>query len=307
MRRLLIAVTVCLLALTMTLPAMAAKPFPEVIPLPDGFRPEGIAIGPGAHFYVGSIPTGAIYSGDLRTGEGTLLVQPQEGRAAIGLSVDKGSQRLFVAGGPTGKGFVYDTTTGDLIAEYQFTDEPATFVNDVVVTKDAAYFTDSQQPVLYRVALGQGGVPSSNAETIPLSGDFVFVPGAFNLNGIDATPNGKTLVVVSSVLGALFTVNPKTGVTEQIDLGGDSLPNGDGILLDGKTIYVVQNQRNRIAVVRLAPDLSSGAIVDVITDSDFVVPTTIAEFGNRLYAPNAKFGMPVTPDTPFEVVQVRKR
>lgn len=305
-RRLLIAVSVCLLALTMTLPAMAAKPFPAVISLPDGIRPEGIAIGPGPTFYVGSIPTGAIYSGDLQTGEGTLLVQPQEGRAAIGLSLDKGSQRLFVAGGPTGKGFVYDTTTGALIAEYQFTNEPATFVNDVVVTNDAAYFTDSQQPVLYRVELGSGGAPSLEAETIPLSGDFVFVPGAFNLNGIDATPNGKTLVVVSSALGALFMVDPKSGATEQIDLGNDSLPAGDGILLDGKTIYVVQNRLNQIAVVQLAPDLSSGAIVDVITDSDFVVPTTIAEFGNRLYAPNAKFGLPVTPDTPFEVVQVRK-
>src|SRR5688500_14165453 len=102
MRRVLIVVSACLLALTMLLPAMAAKPFPEVIPLPDGFQPEGIAIGPGTTFYVGSIPTGAIFSGDLRTGEGDLLVQPTEGRAAIGLSLDQGSERLFVAGGPTG-------------------------------------------------------------------------------------------------------------------------------------------------------------------------------------------------------------
>jgi hypothetical protein len=32
---------------------------PTKIPLPDGFQPEGIDIGPGGFFYVGSIPTGA--------------------------------------------------------------------------------------------------------------------------------------------------------------------------------------------------------------------------------------------------------
>ncbi len=304
MRRLLIVVSACLLVFTMTLPAMAAKPFPEVIPLPDGFRPEGIAIGPGTTFYVGSIPTGAIYSGDLRTGEGSLLVQPTEGRAAIGLSLDQDNAQLFVAGGPTGKGFVYDTATGDLIAEYQFADPAATFVNDVIVTEDAAYFTDSRQPAIYRVALGPDGAPTDEVETITVSGDFVFESGVNNLNGIDATPNGETLIVVSSAQEALFTVDPETGVTNQIDLGGVAMTNGDGILLDGKTIYVVQNRLNQIAVIRLAPDLSSGEVVDVITDPDFVVPTTIAEHGNRLYAVNAKFGVQTTE---YEVVQVRKQ
>ena len=32
-------------------------------------------------------------------------------------------------------------------------------MNDVVVTKRAAYFTDSNQAVLYRVALSKNGVP----------------------------------------------------------------------------------------------------------------------------------------------------
>jgi sugar lactone lactonase YvrE len=304
MRRLLIVFSACLLALTMFLPALAAKPFPEVIPLPDGFRPEGIAIGPGTTFYVGSIPTGAIYSGDLRTGEGSLLVEPVEGRAAIGLSLDQGSRRLFVAGGPTGKGYVYDTETGALIAEYQFADPAATFVNDVIVTKDAAYFTDSRQPAIYRVALGPDGAPTDEVETITVTGDFMFQAGVNNLNGIDATPDGETLIVVSSAQAALFTVDPETGVAIQIDLGGADVSNGDGILLDGKTIYVVQNRLNQIAVIRLAPDLSSGEVVGLITDSDFVVPTTIAELGNRLYAVNAKFGVPTTE---YEVVQVRKQ
>ena len=108
-----------ILVLTLTVPgsARAGAAFPEVIPLPPGFQPEGIAIGRGTTFFVGSIPTGAIYKGDLRTGEGDVLVDPVGGRAAIGLAVDSAGQRLYVAGGPTGQAYVYDTETGDLLAE----------------------------------------------------------------------------------------------------------------------------------------------------------------------------------------------
>jgi sugar lactone lactonase YvrE len=173
-------------------PAAAGPAFPEKIDLPNGFAPEGIAIGHGHTFYVGSIPTGAIYRGDLRTGEGRVLVPAAPGRQAIGLDVDR-NERLFVAGGPTGRAFVYDGRSGELLAEYVLTTNP-TFVNDVVVTPDGAYFTDSFQQQLYRVPLGPGGALGASAETIPLSGDIAFVSG-FNLNGIDATPNGRTLVV----------------------------------------------------------------------------------------------------------------
>ena len=277
------------------LPAAAGPAFPGKIDLPKGFAPEGIAIGHGHAFYVGSIPTGAIYRGDLRTGEGRVLVPAAPGRQAIGLDVDR-NERLFVAGGPTGRAFVYDAGSGGLLAEYTLT-MGATFVNDVVVTRGGAYFTDSLQQQLYRVPLSPGGALGAAAETIPLSGDIAFVSG-FNLNGIDATPNGRTLVVVQSNLGRLFTVDPRTGVADEIDLGGETVTAGDGILLDGMTLYVVRNQQNRIAVVRLARDLGSGTLLTHLTHPDFSVPTTIAEFGQRLYAVNARFGTPVTPTTP---------
>ncbi len=86
--------------------ALAKGAFPKTIPLPNGFQPEGIAIGKGTTFFVGSIPTGAIYSGDLRTGAGAVLVPGAAGRAATGLKYDHG--RLFVSGAGTGKAFVYD-------------------------------------------------------------------------------------------------------------------------------------------------------------------------------------------------------
>ena len=72
------------------------------------------------------------------------------------------------------------------------------FVNDVTVTRDAAYFTDSGRPVLYRVPLGPAGqLPDpSEVEEIPLGGEFDFDSTVFpNANGIVATPNGKWLIV----------------------------------------------------------------------------------------------------------------
>jgi sugar lactone lactonase YvrE len=166
--------------------------------------------------------------------------------------------------------------------------------------------------VLYKVPLNSRGLPAGPVVTLPLTGDFDFdaTPGAFNGNGIDATPNGKTLVLVNTATGKLYTVDPNTGIATDIDLGGDTLPSGDGIVLDGKTLYVVQNFLNQIAVVHLTSDLSSGVVRIPITSPDFRIPTTAAEFGHALYAVNARFdvvppGNPA-PDVEFEVIRVPK-
>jgi sugar lactone lactonase YvrE len=301
MTRLLLALTT-LVAVVASV-AGAQNAFPSRIDLPDGFQPEGIAIA-GEQFYVGSIPTGAVYRGSLRTGAGALLVQPQAGRAAIGMKVDRG--RLFVAGGNTGNGFVYSARTGALLRTYAFSPS-GSFVNDVVVTKSAAWFTDSFKAQLYRVPLGPSGRPGAATafSTVQLGGDYVHMAG-FNVNGIDATPNGKTLIIVQSGTGKLFTVN-RMGSARAITLaGGESVPNGDGILLDGRTLYVVQNQLNVIAKISLAANLRSGRVVRRISDPGFSVPTTVAELGSRLYAVNARFGTPPTPTTDYWVTQVGK-
>jgi sugar lactone lactonase YvrE len=285
--------------------AATNQAFPARIDLPDGFQPEGIATA-GQQFYVGSIPTGDVYRGSLRSGQGSLFVDAPAGRQATGMKVDRG--RLFVSGGPTGDAYVYNARTGAQIAAYELPTSGATFVNDVVVTKRAAWFTDSQRAVLYRLPLGPGGRPgaASAVTTVQLTGDYQHVAGEFNLNGIAATPNGRTLIVVQSTTGTLFTVTP-AGVTRAISLtGGQSVPNGDGILLDGKTLYVVQNQLNQVAKIRLAPNLRSGRVLTRVTNPGFSVPTTIAEQGSRLYAVNARFGTPPTPTTDYWVTKLRK-
>jgi sugar lactone lactonase YvrE len=283
--------------------AAAQGPYPQVIKLPKGFQPEGIAIGKGGTFYVGSIPTGAVFRGNLRTGTGDVLVRAAAGRAAIGVELDNRS-RLFVAGGDTGKAFVYNGKSGALIREYTLTTAP-TFINDVVVTKDGAYFTDSQKAALFRVPIGSGGRLGTTVQTVQLSGDYQHQSG-FNVNGIDATSNGKTLVVVQSNTGKLFRVNPQTGAATLIALGGESVPNGDGLLLTGKTLYVVQNRNNQVAVIALSSNLASGRVVTRLTDPDFDVPTTMDDFGRRLYAVNARFGTSDPSTADYAVVQFRK-
>jgi sugar lactone lactonase YvrE len=268
--------------------ASAQTDLPRRIDLPDGFRPEGIAIREST-FYVGSIPTGAVYRGNLRTGEGSIFVPAQEGRAAIGMKVDRG--RLFVAGGPTGGAWVYDARTGATIASYSFTGPP-TFVNDVIVTDDAAWFTDSLRAVLYRVPLAEDGSPSSTFQTVRLEGDLKLQEG-FNANGIAASPDGETLIIVQTNTGKLFRVLPenRTARTDEIELaGGASVPMGDGILLDGRTtLYVVRNFANVVVKIRLSSGLRSGTVLREIRNDSFRVPTTIAERGEWLYAVNARF------------------
>jgi len=283
----------------------AAERFPKLISLPDGWQPEGIVTGRGPVLYAGSLAGLGIYEVDLRTGEGQLLADG-EGRTTVGLSFDQRTNYIFAAGGPDGSAYVFDADSGELVRTYTF--DGAGFVNDVIVTRQAAYFTDSFSPVLYRVELGPGGrlLDQGAVETIPLIGEFGFVPGEFNANGIEATPNGKSLIVVNSTLGTLYRVDPDTGEATEIDLGEESVTNGDGILLQGKTLYVLRNQLNQIAVIRLSPDLSSGSLIDTISDDNFDVPTTLALFGSRLYAVNARFGPPPTPTTEYSIVQVER-
>jgi hypothetical protein len=283
--------------------ALAQSAFPNKIALPNAFAPEGIEIGNGNTFYVGSVGTGAVYVGDLRTGAGRILVEGAPNvRSATGLELE--GDRLWVSGARFGNALLYNAKTGALIKEIQLATGPgATFINDAVVTKDAVYFTDSQRPVIYRVDLSGIAGPGA-VTTIPLGGDYQHVPGQFNLNGIVATANGKTLIAVQSFARKLFTIDPTTGVATLIDLGGYDLSNGDGLLLQGRTLYVVQNRDNKVAVFELSPDLSTATFVRALTDPALDVPTTIDRSGSRLYVVNARFGTTTPTDQAYHVIRL---
>jgi sugar lactone lactonase YvrE len=291
-----------LLALLTTLAApAAAAPAAEVIVLPGARSAEGIAAGRGATFYAGDLFAGDIFRGNLQRGTAELFIDAPAGRMAVGMAADLPHQLLFVAGGFTGQAYVYDTRSGATVASYQLGDPATSIINDVAVTRRGAWFTDSLQAKLHFVPVSRAGIPGP-FRTLELSGPAADTSGEFNLNGIQATPNGKTLIVAHSTTGQLYTVDPTTGASATI--AGVSVPNVDGIVLEGRRLWAVQNS-NQVTRIRLAPDLGSGVVEEVITSDLFQTPTTAARFGSRLAVVNAKFdtGIPPTADQ-YEVVLV---
>jgi hypothetical protein len=263
---------------------------PTRIDLPAGFQPEGIeSFGP--WLFAGGLQDGAIWRGSAVTGEGDILVPGEAGRMATGLHLDR-LGRLWVAGGPTGTVRVYDAPTGDLLQTYTFAGTG--FLNDLDITRNAVYITDSQNAHLAVIPLGRfGRLPDpSVARLTPLTGEFALQTG-FNANGIAA--RGGWLIMVQSNSGFLFRVNPRTGETKKVDTGGYLVSNGDGLELRGRTLYAVRNQDNLVAVLRLSRNLLTASLVgdgEIVPEEGAVsVPTTATVTLRGLYVVNARFGI----------------
>ncbi|MFG2131178.1 superoxide dismutase [Streptomyces sp. NPDC048751] len=278
--------------------------WPAAFPLPNGWQPEGIAIGSRPYAYFGSLAHGDLYRADLATGRGTVLSTGLgAGHPTVGLKADPYG-RLFLSGGDSGELRTADARTGEIEQVYAV---GGTFVNDVVLTPGAAWFTDTYQAKLYKLVLGRRGTPCG-VETVPLSGDWVQGDG-FTANGIERTPDGSALLVVNTVAdgGGLMRVDPRTGAARAVDLGTARLPNGDGLLLLGRTLYAVQQAQNAIDVFRLNADGTRGTAITRITDPRFRIPTTAAAWGERIYLPNARFDVEQPqPDTEYDAVAVRR-
>jgi hypothetical protein len=275
---------------------------PSRIDLPDGFQPEGIE-STGRFLYAGSLVDGAIWRADAKTGAGRILVPGVAGQAAAGLHIDRWG-RLWVAGGPNKTIRVYNSRTGHLLRTYTF---PTTgFINDLDITRNAVYATDSVNQQLAVVPLRRWGKlpPSSAARTLPLTGDIHYTTG-FNANGIAA--RGGSLILVQSNTGLLFKVNPKSGLAKTIDTGGYSVSFGDGLELRGGTLYVVRNQLNLVAVLRLSHSLRKARLVGEITSPDLSVPTTATTTLGALWVVNARFGTPPTPTTDYWITRLPLR
>jgi sugar lactone lactonase YvrE len=285
-------VGVALAALLVLSPAVAAASpaLPATIDLPPGFRPEGIAIGAAPVAFLGSLADGDIYRVDLKTGAGKVISEGP-GTPSVGMKLD--GRRLFVAGGVAGDARVIDVRTGAVLESHQLA-TGTTFINDVALAAGSAWFTDSNNPVLYRLRHG-------TVTNVPITGDFVYGEG-INANGIAPTPDGKALLVVASNTGKLFRVG-FDGVSRQVapDL---TLTNGDGLLTSGRTLYVVQNRLNTVAVLKMNRAGTAATLETTVTDPRFDVPTTVATFANRLYLPNARFTTTPTPTTEYQVVAI---
>jgi hypothetical protein len=289
------------LALATAVPVAGAT-FPTRIELPNGWQPEGITAGRGTTVYVGSLADGAIWKGDVKTGDGDILAPGAEGRVTVGIDYQRRGDRIWAAGGPTGMVHVFDATSGDLLQSYAF--EGAGFLNDVAVTGKAVYVTDSMVQRLSVIPLpDDGSLPDpSAATTLDLSGDISFAPNEFNVNGI--VRYAGQLILVQSITGQLFLVDEDTGVASEIDLGGASVSNGDGLERQGSKLYVVRNFLNQIDVFGLSDDGSSASLLGSLTPlAEVNIPTTAAHVAHRIWAVNAQFNVPPGPDVPYWITQ----
>jgi Cu-Zn family superoxide dismutase len=253
------------------------------------------------YYYVSSTGDGSVFRGRLSESAATVFLPAgaDERTVTTGMKVEDGL--LFVSGGNTGRMFIYEVNSGGLVAKFQAEDSPS-FINDVVIGRwGAAYFTDSNNPYLYRVAKNANG-DWEMEEWIDFTGTPLVFQQGFNVNGIVASEGGKYLIVDQTNTGKLFRIDVDTKEVIQIDLGGATIPGGDGMVLLGRTLWVVNS--GKITEVRLAGDLASGSITMSFTDPTLVSPTTAAYANGRLLVVNSQFnkrGPGLTPDLPFTI------
>ncbi|MHA7221324.1 SMP-30/gluconolactonase/LRE family protein [Arthrobacter sp. RHLT1-20] len=282
---------------------------PSVIKLPGATGAEGIAAGEGNTFFAGDRLNGNIFRGDIREGKARLFITAPDGRAALGMKVDRHHELLFVAGGATGQAYVYDLESKKTVAVYQLATANESFINDVTLTREGAWFTNSRAGELYFVPVSSHGDPGE-VRTLELQPAAGTVDQGFNLNGIAAVKGGHTLIVAHTGRGALYAVDPDDGSNKLIDVTDSAgapvtLTNVDGIVVRGNTLWAVQNLLNQVSRIKLDGSLGKGEVVEVITSKNFDVPTTAALFGNTLALVNAKFTTPAA--TSFEAVLVDAR
>ena len=184
-----------------------------------------------------------------------------------------------------------------LLKTYQFTGTG--FLNDLDISRNRVVVTDSMNAQVGIIPLGRHGRlrGSSAARLLPLKGDYAHQPG-FNINGIAA--RGGYLILVQSNTGFLFRLNPSTGNTKRIDTDGYLVGNGDGLELVGRTLYVVRNQLNTVAVLRLSRNLLHARLLgEIHRDPPILnVPTTATVTLGKLYVVNARFGVTAGADHP---------
>ncbi|WP_404380574.1 hypothetical protein LL946_10985 [Knoellia locipacati] len=275
-----------------------AGPAPETVRLPDGIRPEGITSGPGTRFYVGSLADGRIVAGDLLAGTSSTLLAGATGRAIRGLFWDARTNLVWAAGnvGAVGHVWAVDGSTGTVVQDTVV--DGAKFLNDLVVDGDTVWVTDSRivPDRLTKIALTTGGAPTGAVPTfLPLAGAWPQGDGvAVNANGIRVLPDGS-LVLNNSRVGGLWQVDPTSGEASAITVtGGSGITGGDGLVLDGLTLYNVRGSgQAEVSVLELVPVGSAWAARwrGARTDETLDVPSTATLAGGWLWAVNARFGV----------------
>lgn len=256
-------------------------------------------------FYVSEVTGGEIHRGwagraqteQWLAGDGT------DGRfTARGITVDDRG-RIYIAGGPNGIGndrpdlWVYDAT-GRLLAALRAPGDEV-FLNDVAIGPDgAAYFTNSNDPQIFRVALGRGGWHATL--WADASGRIERQPG-FNLGGILLTADRSAFVVAQGNAGRLWRFPVRGGSVRVVQTGAADLVDADGLVRQGDRLTVVRNFARMIATLRLARDGRTAVLLGQRATSPDRVLTTAKSLRGRILYVDSKFDEPVA-SPPYQVV-----
>ena len=285
---------------------------PETVPLPDGLRPEGITSGPGTTYYVGSVSDGRIVTGDLFRGTSSVLLPAAPGRSLRGLYRDDRTGLVWAVGGLGSEAHVWAVASSSGAVVSDVLVPGGVFLNDLVVTRDAVWVTDSRVDRLTRVALDRRGRAVDEDPTFrSLTGEWPAYDGTnINANGIRRLPDGS-LVLNNSAVGGLWRVDPRTGATTELEVrGGPGLVGGDGLELRGSTLYDVRGSApTEVSVLQLSRRRHGWVATwrGALTDETLDVPSTATWAAGSLWAVNARFGVPAPDTAAYWITQLPTR
>lgn len=244
-------------------------------------------------FYVSEVTGGEIHRGAVGStdtvewlkGDGT------DGRfTARGITVDD-EGNVYVAGGPNGIGtgrpdlWVYDKE-GTLLTALRVPGTADAFLNDVAIGPDgAAYFTNSNDPQVFRVAAGANGWEATL--WADATGTVTRSTG-FNLGGIVLSADRSAFVVAQGNVGRMWRFDARTGEASAIATDTD-LVNADGLVRQGDRLTVVRNFSRMIATLRVSADGSRLVTLGQEASAADRVLTTAKTLRGRILYVDSKF------------------
>jgi sugar lactone lactonase YvrE len=292
---------VAVLASVFVLNAQSAQPVTTLSLPPDARFPEGIAYSAKTEmFYTANAETGAVVE-ISRKGDVQRVVVPagvlapagtQTFPVALGMKLDA-ANRLWIAGGRTGRMSVVDVQSGKLLKQVIAPGGAGSLINDVALVGGAAYFTDTRTPTLWRLApegnrIGELEAWTTFADT-PIQYD-----GGNNLNGITVTPDGQFFIVVQMDKGLLFRIDIASKAISAINTTGIDLSGGDGLAMAGDILYVVRQPAGEIVTLQLQPDPPLAKLVNRFRDPALAWPATAVLVEKNLMIVNSQFNARVT-------------
>jgi len=252
--------------------------------------------------YVTSVQSGAVAVAEPGSDTASVWLEAgSDGRAMPTLGIEFGDGRVWIAS--MGALYVY-RPDGSLIARHDPTGSRGGGLNDVTVTDDGVYVSDSEVALVWYLPLDA----PADAPLEPIDiGAVNAKAGQDAFNGIEALPDG-TLVAGQYMGTLLFHIDPSVPSAVVIDLGDIRYPGTDGMSLDGNVLWTTNTYGNAVDRITLCPTYDCGTVVAGASDPLLSFPTDVQIAGDVVLVVNAQMldGLigPGEPMVPFTVAAI---